>query len=476
MFINQNKNDLYMEEEENICLEAEEEILLIEDEADLTVNTTANQPWKILIVDDEPTVHQATQLVLKDFTFENKPVSLISAYSAIEAIEILTQNPDLAFLFLDVVMETNDAGLKVVKYIREQLNNRLVRIILRTGQPGEAPEESVIVNYDINDYKLKVDLNSYRLITTTITTLRSYRDVISLEQRTEKLNQVLQDLQQAQIQILKSEKMATLGQLTSGITHEINNPVNFITGNLKHAQEYIQDLMNLLDLYQETFPEPGEEIQAEIEEIDLDFLKEDLPKTIISMQEGSKRLRQITTSVKTFSYGDTAQKVAFNIHDGIDSTIIILKHRLKGNDARPEIKIVKNYGNLPKIKCFPGQLNQVFMNLLANAIDALEEANKNKGLSYEEIAANPNQITIHTEILSDGNSIAIRIKDNGSGMPQEVQEEIFDHLFTTKEVGKGTGLGLSISRQIVEEKHHGKLSFCSQLGQGTEFLIVLPID
>ena len=474
MFINQNKSDLPLETEETICLEEDEEILLIEDEAELTVNKAANQAWKILIVDDEPTVHQATELVLKGFTFENKPVNLISAYSAKEAIKVISQNPDLAFIFLDVVMETNDAGLKVVKYIREELKNKLVRIILRTGQPGEAPEESVIVDYDINDYKLKVDLNSYRLVTTTITTLRSYRDVINLEQRTETLNQALQDLQQAQIQILKSEKMAVLGQLTSGITHEINNPVNFITGNLKHAQAYIQDLMNLLDLYQETFPDPGEEIESEIENIDLNFLKDDLPKTIISMQEGSKRLRQISTSVKIFSYADTGKKVAFNIHDGIDSTVVILKHRLKSNDNRPEIKILKNYGDLPEIKCFPGQLNQVFMNLLANAIDALEEANQ--GISYEEIAANPNKITIQTEILPDGKSIAIRITDNGLGMTQEVQEKIFDHLFTTKEVGKGTGLGLSISHQIVEDKHQGKLSCCSQLGRGTEFLIVLPID
>ena len=474
MFINQKKSDLPLEIEEAICLEEDEEILLIEDEAELTVNTADNPAWKILIVDDELTVHQATELVLKDFTFENRPISLISAYSAKEAIEVISQNPDLAFIFLDVVMETNDAGLKVVKYIREELKNKLVRIILRTGQPGEAPEESVILDYDINDYKLKIDLNSYRLVTTTITTLRSYRDVINLEQRTEKLNQALQDLQQAQIQILKSEKMAALGQLTSGITHEINNPVNFITGNLKHAQEYIQDLINLLNLYQESFPDPGKKIESEIESMDLDFLKDDLPKTIISMQEGSKRLRQISTSVKIFSYADTGQKVAFNIHDGIDSTVIILKHRLKSNDNRPDIEIVKNYGNLPEVQCFPGQLNQVFMNLLANAIDALEEANQ--GISYEEIAANPNKITIQTEILPDGTSIAIRIKDNGSGMPKEVQENIFEHLFTTKEVGKGTGLGLSISRQIVEEKHHGKLSCCSQLGRGTEFLIVLPID
>ena len=474
MFINQKKSDLPLEIEEAICLEEDEEILLIEDEAELTVNTADNPAWKILIVDDELTVHQATELVLKDFTFENRPISLISAYSAKEAIEVISQNPDLAFIFLDVVMETNDAGLKVVKYIREELKNKLVRIILRTGQPGEAPEESVILDYDINDYKLKIDLNSYRLVTTTITTLRSYRDVINLEQRTEKLNQALQDLQQAQIQILKSEKMAALGQLTSGITHEINNPVNFITGNLKHAQEYIQDLINLLNLYQESFPDPGKKIESEIESMDLDFLKDDLPKTIISMQEGSKRLRQISTSVKIFSYADTGQKVAFNIHDGIESTVIILKHRLKSNDNRPDIEIVKNYGNLPEVQCFPGQLNQVFMNLLANAIDALEEANQ--GISYEEIAANPNKITIQTEILPDGTSIAIRIKDNGSGMPKEVQENIFEHLFTTKEVGKGTGLGLSISRQIVEEKHHGKLSCCSQLGRGTEFLIVLPID
>ncbi|HSF72744.1 MAG TPA: AAA family ATPase, partial [Microcoleus sp.] len=271
----------------------------------------------------------------------------------------------------------------------------------------------------------------------------------------QKLEQSIQNLKQMQLQLVQGEKMSALGNLVAGVAHEINNPVGFIAGNLQPAQEYVGDLFNLIDLYQEKFPHPGGEIETEIEDMDLEYLREDLPKLIGSMKEGVERIRNISTSLRTFSRADSDRPVAFNIHDGLESTLLILKHRLKASEFRPAIEVVKEYGNLPLVKCFPGQLNQVFMNVLANAIDALEESNK--GRSFSEIKALPNQITVQTALSEDNNQVWIRIKDNGVGMSNEVKENIFNHLFTTKAVGQGTGLGLSIAHQIVVEKHGGTL-------------------
>ncbi len=267
--------------------------------------------------------------------------------------------------------------------------------------------------------------------------------------------------------------MSALGNLVAGVAHEINNPVGFIAGNLQPAQEYVGDLFNLIDLYQERFPNPGGEIETEIEDIDLEYLREDLPKLIGSMKDGVERIRNISTSLRTFSRADSDRPVSFNIHDGLESTLLILKHRLKASEFRPAIEVVKEYGNLPLVKCFPGQLNQVFMNVLANAIDALEESNKER--TFKEIKARPNQITVQTALSESKNHVLIRIKDNGVGMSAEVKENIFNHLFTTKSVGQGTGLGLSIAHQIVVEKHGGTLVVNSSLGQGSEFVISIPL-
>jgi predicted ATPase/signal transduction histidine kinase len=286
------------------------------------------------------------------------------------------------------------------------------------------------------------------------------------------VQQTLNELQQAQMQMIQSEKMSALGNLVAGVAHEINNPVGFIAGNLNEVNAGVQDLIDYLRLYQEKFPQPGAEVIEKAEEIDVDYLVEDLPKMLSSMKIGCERIKNISTSLRTFSRADTANKVEANIHEGLNSTLMILRHRLKANDKYPEIQIIKEYGNIPKVKCYLGQLNQVFMNLLANAIDALEESNQGRSFAY--LQAHPNQIIIRTKV--EGERVKISIADNGNGMSEEVKNCIFDHLFTTKDVGQGTGLGLAIARQIVEEKHGGKLSCISALGEGTEFVIEILID
>ncbi|MBW4491650.1 MAG: response regulator [Oscillatoria princeps RMCB-10] len=294
-----------------------------------------------------------------------------------------------------------------------------------------------------------------------------------VEERTAELQSAWERLQQTQVQLVQTEKMSALGQLVAGVAHEINNPVGSLSGNLNYIEVYTNNLLDLLNLYRDEFPKVGAKIESKIEDIDLEFLMGDLPKILTSMKAGTDRLRNISTSLRIFSRSDTDSQVAFNIHEGIDSTLLILKHRLKASKKRPDIKIITEYGDLPMVECYPGQLNQVFMNLIANAIDALDELSQ--GYSFDELIARPNTIAIRTDLNSDGTHAIISIKDNGPGMSCEVKERAFDHFFTTKTVGFGTGLGLYISRQIVEEKHQGRLSCISAPGEGAEFIIELPV-
>ncbi|MGD1703185.1 trifunctional serine/threonine-protein kinase/ATP-binding protein/sensor histidine kinase [Dapis sp. BLCC M229] len=283
--------------------------------------------------------------------------------------------------------------------------------------------------------------------------------------------QALKDLQEAQLQLVQSEKMATLGNLVAGVAHEINNPVGFIGGNIDAGFEHLQDLLTILSIYQKN-TSPPESIIAEIEALEPEFIAEDFPKLMASMAEGCERIRHISTSLRTFSRTDTAAKTEFNLHDGIDSTLLILKYRLRANENRPAIEVVKNYGNIPQVKCYAGQLNQVFMNLLANAIDALDGSNQGK--TFQEIEKEPNRITIGTELSEDNKQAIVSIADNGTGMTEEVKAKIFQQGFTTKGVGKGTGLGMAIAHQIVTEKHGGKITCNSIVGEGTIFTIIIP--
>lgn len=298
------------------------------------------------------------------------------------------------------------------------------------------------------------------------------------------LEAALRELQLTQAQLIQSEKMSSLGQLVAGVAHEINNPLNFIHGNLTHVNQYAKDLLNLIQLYQEYYPRPAREIQAETESIDLDFLKEDLPKILSSMTMGTDRIRQIVLSLRNFSRAEQTDRKWVDIHEGLDNTLLILGHRLKDKPHRPSIEIIKEYGNLPLVKCYPGQLNQVFMNILTNAIDALEMRNESWAMDYEpensyfQLPSTQSQfpkIWIRTGV-NERHQLVIRIADNGLGMTQEIQRRIFDPFFTTKPIGSGTGLGMSISYQIVVEKHGGQLQCISAPNQGTEFLISIPIQ
>lgn len=294
---------------------------------------------------------------------------------------------------------------------------------------------------------------------------------VAIEQKSQELENALQELQQAQLQMIQHEKMSALGNLVAGVAHEMNNPLGFISASLKQAKPTLADITEHLKLYQKTLPNPQEEILDHAEEIDLNYSLEDLPKMINAMVIACDRLQNISTSLRTFSRADKDYKVSFNINEGIDSTILILKHRLKANEQRPEIAVVTEFDNLQPVKCFSGQLNQVFMNILANAIDALDASSI--GRSFEDLKLNPHKIIVRTAI--ENYTLKISIADNGTGISEDIKARIFDHLFTTKGVGKGTGLGLAIARQIVEEIHGGKIEVNSVLGKGTEFVIYIPI-
>jgi PAS domain S-box-containing protein len=320
---------------------------------------------------------------------------------------------------------------------------------------------------------------------------RSRAATLAAETQAQQLSEALQNLRQTQAQLVQTEKMSSLGQMVAGIAHEINNPVNFITGNLKHAHNYIQDLLELIALYQEHYPEPAEDIQTHADDIDVEFLVEDLPKLFNSMKIGAERIRQIILSLRNFSRLDEAEMKRVDIHEGIDSTLLILHNRLKGVPGCGSIKVVKQYGQLPLVECYAGQLNQVFMNILANAIDALEEAPEPHTITIEtEFVANesPDEVAALEPDESPATlaqagqpvkeeppgMVLIRIRDNGAGMSEATREKLFDPFFTTKPVGKGTGLGLSISYQIIVQKHGGSLECQSEPGQGTEFIIQIP--
>jgi signal transduction histidine kinase len=421
----------------------------------------------ILVVDDTPANLEVVCETLSDAGYE--VITAIDGYRALKRVQ--TYPPDL--ILLDVQMPGID-GFETCKRLKADPATAGIPIVFMTAL---SDTDSKVKGFDLGavDYITK-PFQEQEVLARVKTHLQLRHLTKNLEQRvaekTTDLEAALTKLQQSQIQLIHSEKMSTLGNLVAAVAHEINNPLGFIAGNLKPAQDYIKDLFKLLDIYQKELSEPSASLQEVVVQMDLEYLQEDLPKLLASMQAGVDRIANISISLRTFSRADTDKPVAFNIHDGIDSTLLILKHRLKSNEFRPEINVIKNYGNLPPVECFAGQLNQVFMNLLANAIDALEESNQKR--TFAEIETHPNQIIIKTELSAT--EVKIRIQDNGMGMTDAVKAKIFEHLFTTKAVGKGTGLGLAIARQIMVDKHGGAIEVNSQLGTGTEFVLTLPLS
>ncbi|MBD2343851.1 sensor histidine kinase [Anabaena subtropica] len=354
------------------------------------------------------------------------------------------------------------------------------RLNIHTGDEIEDLAQS------FNDMAVKLAQSRETLMKNTELTHMNQRLELEISERKQaelELQKALKELQQTQAQLIQTEKMSSLGQLVAGVAHEINNPVSFIYGNITHAHEYTQKLLELIDIYQQEFPNSNDVIQEKVAEIDLEFLQEDLPKILGSMKMGSQRIKQIVLSLRNFSRLDEAEMKEVDIHEGIESTLLILQNRFKAKSQYSQIEIIKEYAHLPLIECHAGQLNQVFMNIINNAVDALEESIINSQKStvkdsqlltvHPGLLNNP-QITIRTELTND-QRVVIRIADNGPGMTQNVMQKLFDPFFTTKPVGQGTGLGLSISYQIVVEKHSGVLRCESEPGKGTEFWIEIPL-
>jgi signal transduction histidine kinase len=437
----------------------------------------------ILIVDDNPTNIKVLFSFLKESGF--KVLVAKDGESTLEKLKEIT--PDL--ILLDVMMPGID-GFETCRRIKESPQTQEIPVIFMTALSDTVDKVKGLkigaVDYITKPFqqdevlaRMNIHLqlqNLTRKFKIQNEQLKSLTEQLEqrVEERTAQLSESLQQLQQAQIQLIQSEKMSSLGELVAGVAHEINNPVGFIAGNISMAMEYTEDIFDHLKLYQKQFTDPGNEIAEHAEDIELDYLMEDLPNMLSSMESGIERIRNISLSLRNFSRSDSNTCTDLDIHEGLESTLMILRHRLKANDQRPEIKINKNYGELPIVNCYAGPLNQVFMNLLANAIDALDEENEKEQKSYDYLRDHPNEITLTTKAISGG-KVEIKIADNGPGIPEETIPEIFSPFVTTKPVGKGTGLGLSISHSIVVEKHQGFLGCNSELGKGTEFVIQVPV-
>ena len=423
------------------------------------------QKNSILVVDDTPNNIRVLFDVLRGASFNVSVVK--SGELALEKLPLI--QPDL--ILLDVMMPGID-GFETCRRLKADERIKDIPVIFMTVLSDVESKVKGLqmgaVDYITKPIQVEEVLARVNVhLALRNTQVQLTNEVTERREAEMKLQETLKDLQKTQTQLIQSEKMSALGQLVAGVAHEINNPVNFIGGNIIHATEYTKNLLKLIRIYQQNYPNPVPEIISEIEEIELDYLSDDLPKLLHSMEVGIERLQEIVLSLRLFSRTDDTKMKLVDIHQGIDSTLMILGNRLKASGERPAIEIIKNYGNLPLVECYGGRLNQVFMNILTNAIDGLEQAINSQKIFTPSI-------TIQTEVL-DTAWVEIRISDNGCGIPGEIQQRIFEPFFTTKPMGRGTGIGLAISYQIVTEKHHGSLECISELGKGSEFKITIPI-
>ncbi len=422
------------------------------------MSTCTQNSGFILLVDDNP-----TNLAVLAQTLKNEGFSIrieTDGESAIEQLEDETEQPEL--ILLDVQMPGID-GFETCRRIKANPQTQEIPVIFMTALA------------DTNSKVKGLSLGAIDYITKpfegeeVLARVRVHLQLRHLTKKLENWNEQLEKnvvertaaLQQTQVQLVQQEKFATIGQLVAGVAHEINNPIGCISSNIAPASEYLTDIIQIIHLYQQHYPQPVAEIEESLEDLDIEFALKDFPNLLESMKVSSQRIQEISVSMRNFSRNDTNKLVQADIHSGLDSTLMILRHRLKAVGSRAEIQIIKQYGNLPEIQCYPGLLNQVFTNLIANAIDALEQQPA------------PN-IHISTEKTTN-NKIIIRIADNGRGMSQEIQQKLFEALFTTNPLGKGTGLGMAIAKQIIEETHQGKISVSSELSKGTKFTIEIPL-
>ena len=410
----------------------------------------------VLVVDDNPANLQVLSSFLDQSSFE-----VWAARSGEKALQRL-ENDDLPDLILLDVMMPGIDGFETCKQLKSNPRVQDIPVIFMTAL-SETADKVKGLQLGAVDYITKPF--QYEEVLVRI------ENHLKLRNLTKTLIAKNTELQQTQTQLIQAEKVAALGQLTAGIAHEVNNPINFIAGNLNFVEQYVQEVVSLLYLYQKYLPEPPDEIQTAIQKSDLNFLLDDLSKIIQSMQVGTDRVTEIVSYLNNFSRHREAGKKLANLHEGLESTLLILGHRFKRNAHHPAIQLVKEYGDLPLIECFPGEINQVFMNLICNAIDAIEESNKSKDI--DTIYQYPGVIKIKTEAIEK--QVILRVADNGSGINNANQTKLFEAFYTTKPVGKGTGLGLSIAYQIVVNNHHGKLTYHSKPGEGMEFIIELPI-
>jgi two-component system NtrC family sensor kinase len=471
-------------------------------------------PEKILLIEDD----SVTRLLFKKH-LQLAGYEVTAAKNGEEGLQQAIQiHP--ALIISDWMMPLMD-GVEVCRQVKASTKLANTFFILLTSREAIADRVTGL-DAGADDF-LNKPVALVELLARVRAALRLYRSQQELSEANQQLKLTLKDLQRTQAQLVHSEKMSAMGQMVAGVAHEINNPIGIIEGNVSHAKNYLTDLQWLIQLYEKYYPNHPKEIADYLKKIDWDFVNEDFPKILESMSAGASRIHNMVLSLRNFSRLDEAEFKLADLHEGLDSTLVMLRHRLQASGVNSGIEVIKKYGNLPKVLCFPKQLNQVFLNLFNNAIDALEAKKLQQQSNYQikrlvtqnylqefsltktpcceiargyhdsprsklrkyqlEISTETHEvpyITIQTEFISSQHQqiidkVVIRIADNGTGITESVQKRMFDPFFTTKEVGKGTGLGLFISYQLIVQRHRGQLQCISEPGVGTEFVIEIPI-